>query len=360
MKEKKTKVCMIVQDKMVKGGIAAVINGYYGSKLEQDYDMIYVESYKDGGKLTKLWKGICGYFHFAKVLLFSRPDIVHMHSSFGPSFYRSLPFIYMASWAKKPMINHIHGADFDEFYVQASEKKKKLIKRAYSKCAVLIALSAEWKERLLRIVPAEKIAIIENYSILHEDALRDRLERKSNNTVLFLGEIGKRKGCYDIPAVVAEVVKAVPKVKFIIGGVGSQTDEQAVKALFEKYGVSDHVVFPGWVRGDDKDRFLREADVFFLPSYNEGMPMSVLDAMGYGLPVVSTNVGGIPKIVHNGENGCCCEAGDTRNMAEGIITILSDRKALEKKSIKSFEIVMTGYSLDSHLKLIEDVYEKCR
>lgn len=56
MKEKKTKVCMIVQDKMVKGGIAAVISGYYGSKLEQDYDMIYVESYKDGGKLTKLWK----------------------------------------------------------------------------------------------------------------------------------------------------------------------------------------------------------------------------------------------------------------------------------------------------------------
>ena len=56
--QKKTKVCMIVQNKMVKGGIAAVVSGYYGSKLEQDYDMIYVESYKDGGKLTKLFKGI--------------------------------------------------------------------------------------------------------------------------------------------------------------------------------------------------------------------------------------------------------------------------------------------------------------
>ena len=50
----KKKVCMIVQNKMVKGGIAAVISGYYGSKLEQDYEIIYVESYKDGGKLTKL------------------------------------------------------------------------------------------------------------------------------------------------------------------------------------------------------------------------------------------------------------------------------------------------------------------
>lgn len=78
--QKKTKVCMIVQNKMVKGGIAAVVSGYYGSKLEQDYDMIYVESYKDGGKLTKLFKGICGYFHFVKVLLVDRPDIVHINA----------------------------------------------------------------------------------------------------------------------------------------------------------------------------------------------------------------------------------------------------------------------------------------
>lgn len=80
--QKKTKVCMIVQNKMVKGGIAAVVSGYYGSKLEQDYDMIYVESYKDGGKLTKLFKGICGYFHFAKVLLVDSPDIVHIAIDF--------------------------------------------------------------------------------------------------------------------------------------------------------------------------------------------------------------------------------------------------------------------------------------
>ena len=55
---------------------------------------------------------------------FTKPDIVHIHSSFGPSFYRKMPFIYMAFWAKIPIINHIHGADFDEFYVNASEGKK--------------------------------------------------------------------------------------------------------------------------------------------------------------------------------------------------------------------------------------------
>lgn len=354
----KKKVCMVVQDPLVKGGIAAVVNGYRGSQLEKDFNIIYVESYKDGGKITKFLKAITGYFHFAKVLLVDKPDLVHIHSSFGPSFYRKMPFIYMAFWAKKPIINHIHGADFDEFYVNVSEKKKRLIKKTYNKCSVLIALSEEWKERLSQIVPESKITIIENYSILHEDALEQRLNRKCNNTVLFLGELGKRKGCYDIPAVVREVKKKIPDVKFVLAGAGSEADENAIKQLVEKNGASENVVFPGWVRGEEKDRLLREADVFFLPSYNEGMPMSVLDAMGYGLPVVSTNVGGIPKIVHDGENGYCCEAGDFGGLATGIIELIANKKKQQVAAKKSMSIVKDDYSLEKHLFLLETVYEK--
>lgn len=354
----KKKVCMIVQDKMVKGGIAAVISGYYGSKLEQDYNMIYVESYKDGGKVTKLLKGICGYVHFAKVLLIDRPDLVHIHSSFGPSFYRKLPFIYMSSWAKVPIINHIHGADFDEFYVDVSENKKKLIKKVYGKCDRLIALSEEWKERLSQIVPADRIAIIENYSILHEDALQDRLNRPCNNQVLFLGELGRRKGCYDIPAVVKQVAEEIPNVKFVLCGAGSEADEKAIKKLIHENAVDDNAEFPGWVRDQEKDKVLRESDVFFLPSYNEGMPMSVLDAMGYGLPIVSTNVGGIPKIVHNGENGFCCEVGDVVAFSNKIISLLSKKQERKIASQKSVYIVDKQYSLTKHLNLLEIEYRK--
>lgn len=349
-------ICMIVQDPMVKGGIAAVVNGYRGSRLEKDYNIIYVESYKDGDKLTKTLKAISGYFHFAKVLLIDKPDLIHIHSSFGPSFYRKMPFIYMASWAKKPIINHIHGADFDEFYVNASDKKQQQIRKVYGKCSVLIALSDEWKERLSQIVPADKITVIENYSILHEDALMQRLNRPSNNTVLFLGELGKRKGCYDIPAVVEEVVKQVSDVKFVLAGAGSAEDEVAIKKLCEEKGVASHVEFPGWVRGEQKDKLLREADLFFLPSYNEGMPMSVLDAMGYGLPVVSTNVGGIPKIVHDEENGYCCGPSCVNQMAESIINIITNDEKRIEYSKASFSIVEDKYSFKSHVKKIENLY----
>ena len=125
------KVCMIVQSPMVKGGIAAVVNGYRGSRLEEEFDITYIESYKDGGKLTKLIKAIQGYLLFIKTLLGDKPDLVHIHSSFGPSFYRKLPFIYMASWFGIPIINHIHGADFDAFFMNADKKKQKLIKTKF-------------------------------------------------------------------------------------------------------------------------------------------------------------------------------------------------------------------------------------
>ena len=350
------KVCMIVQSPMVKGGIAAVVNGYRGSRLEEEFDITYIESYKDGGKLTKLIKAIQGYLLFIKTLLGDKPDLVHIHSSFGPSFYRKLPFIYMASWAKKPIINHIHGADFDEFYTNSSEKKKRQIKKVYGKCKILVALSEEWKQRLEKIVPKEKIMVIENYSVLHEDALKERCSRQSNHEVLFLGELGRRKGCYDIPSVIEDVAKDIPDVKFILAGAGSAQDETAIKRLIKEKGIEQNVEFPGWVRGNQKDKLLREADVFFLPSYNEGMPMSILDAMGYGLPIVSTNVGGIPKIVHDDENGFCFEPGNVMEMGKAIENLLENKRL--EASISSFEIVKRGYSLEQHIKKLEKCYKK--
>lgn len=352
------KVCMIVQDKMVKGGIAAVISGYYGSELEKKYDITYVESYKNGSKFQKIFKGIKGYFDFLKIVLFNKPDLVHVHSSFGMSFYRKLPFIFIASFFKIPIINHIHGAEFNSFYTNASKKKQMLIKHTYRRCAALVALSEEWKEKLSQIVPLDKITIIENYSILHRDALIERLERTTNNTVLFLGELGKRKGCYDIPEIVSDVVREIPDVKFIMAGTGAATDENNIKKRIMEKCVSDNLVFPGWIRGSEKDKILRYADVFLLPSYNEGMPMSILDAMGYGLPVVSTNVGGIPKIVENGRNGYTLFPGDVAGISKAIIGILTDERVRKQYGKESFNIVQDKYSLESHLKKLMDLYER--
>ena len=347
----KKKICMIVQDPMVKGGIAAVVNGYYGSELEKKYNVTYVQSYRDGNKWQKLFKAIKAYFRFAGIMLIHKPDIVHMHTSFGASFYRQIPFIYMSSWRKVPVINHIHGPEFDVFFEQASEKKKKLIRKIYNKCAVLITLSEEWKKNFLQVVSEDKIRVIENYSILAKNLDWTKKEWKH---VLFLGAINKRKGCYDMPSVIKKVVSVVPYVKFIIAGDG-ELDQ--LKELAQKENVMNNCVFPGWVRDKHKDLLLRECGVFFLPSYNEGMPMAILDAMGYGMPVVSTNVGGIPKIVLNKTNGFVCSPGDVDGMADALIQLLSDDNLCRKMGEASIELIKEKYTLSRHFERLFALYE---
>lgn len=350
----KKKICMVVQNSMVKGGIAAVANGYRGSQLEEEFEIIYVESYNDGGKLKKIIKAIDGYLRFAKVMSIDKPVLIHIHSSFGPSFYRKIPFIYMAAWLKKPVINHIHGSAFNDFFVNAGEMKKGLIKKVYGKCSVLVALSEEMKINLSQIVQYQNVVVIENYSIVHRHAIQERLNRKSNNIILFLGVITKQKGCYDIPTVVQQVVKVIPEARFVLAGSGDI--DQIKKLLYEK-NVQNYVEFPGWVRAEEKDRLLRKADVFFLPSYSEGMPMSILDAMGYGLPVVSTNVGGIPKLVKNDITGYLCHPGDLEEFTSAICMLLEERTN-KNIALNCVELVDTAYSLECHIKRLSALYHK--
>lgn len=107
------KICMIRQDPLAKGGIAAVVNGYRGSQLEKDFNIIYVESYKDGGNLTKLVKGIRGYFHFTKVLLIDKPDLL-------PSFKK-------VTYIKAILSNADVDTEFENWFEALEFMKKQIL-----------------------------------------------------------------------------------------------------------------------------------------------------------------------------------------------------------------------------------------
>ena len=213
---------MIVPQRDVQGGIASVTSGYYGSRLETDFDVIYVESYRDGSKWQKLLKALAAYRQFRKVLRTFKPDLIHIHSSFGPSFYRKMPFILMAERAGIPVVNHIHGSAMDEFYNNAGTRKQKLVQRIYGKCACIITLTPHWQKIIQNIATNTKVVTVPNYSILHEEtaqpAARDK--RFAKKQILFLGKIDEAKGVYEIPAVMDRVCREFPEAVFYLAGSG--------------------------------------------------------------------------------------------------------------------------------------------
>lgn len=345
-------VCMIVPNESVKGGIASVVNGYRGSDLEKHYRITYIESYQDGSKWDKLKKALKGYAAFRRLLRKDRPDLVHIHSSFGPSFYRKMPFILWSASGGIPVVNHIHGAEFDTFYEKASDAKKKRVRRVYGKCTRLVALSEEWAARLAQIVPRERIDILENYCRIPKEPYDAGRNRKQ---VLFLGELGERKGCFDIPAIWEQVKKKCPDASLVMAGDGEMA---RVKEAFSKKGIAQDVSFPGWVRGEEKERLLCESGIFLFPSYHEGMPMAVLEAMGYGLGIVTTNVGGIPQLIADGRSGFLEAPGDLTAMVKDVIALMQDEALCRNMGELARRAAERKYGLKIHLQKLEETYRK--
>ena len=127
--------------------------------------------------------------------------------------------------------------------------------------------------------------------------------------------------------------------KLLIGGDGEIEKVQQYIIDNKLDNVAEYI---GWISGEEKTKLLNEVDVFVLPSYNEGLPISILEAMSYNLPIISTKVGGIPEVLKNEYNGYLINPGDLialENAISALIDNPSKRKLQGKRSgeiVKSF------------------------
>ena len=124
----------------------------------------------------------------------------------------------------------------------------------------------------------------------------------------------------------------------------------------DEFGIADKVTFVGWV--DDVSDYLRTADIFVLPSLQEGLPNSLLEAMACGLPVVATRIGGVVDIVKDGENGILVEPGDPKGMAEGIVRLFKDQEFARKIARNAFQTIKNSYSIDSIVPRYIELYRQ--
>ena len=145
-------------------------------------------------------------------------------------------------------------------------------------------------------------------------------ERDAHVRLLFVGGMGKLKGERDLLHALQLAVARVPQLRVSLLGHGAES----VEALCDESGLRAHIEHLGPVPHADRARFFRQADFFVLPSYGEGMPMAVLEAMAAGLPVIATNVGGIPELITHGVEGVLLAPGEVQELAERIVWLAND------------------------------------
>lgn len=297
--------------RMVHGGVAAVENVY--STFYKPFN--HVTTVVDYGAVRKLMAFFKAYVQFWKWMLFHKEiKIVHVHGASDASFWRKRIFINIAKMFGKKVVFHCHGAEFQRF----ASQHLGVVKKTLDKCDVIIALSESWKKWFESTFKHPNVIVVKN--VIAQPKVNK--EETEAFTLLFLGRLCVRKGIYDLMDVlILHKTEFDGKVKLLFGGDG---DVEQVDKIIKQNGLQSIAEYQGWVDGEKKERLLNMADAYILPSYNEGLPISVLEAMSYSLPIISTNVGGIPEIVKNGENGYLIEPGDKDAMYQAIVQLKSN------------------------------------
>ena len=291
-----------------KGGMATVIEEIAKDKrLNGKFDIDIYESYVDGNKLKVLLFSVFSYlrFYFTK----RNYDLYHIHAaSYGSTFRKGWYVRAAKKWGKK-VILHIHGAEYMIFYEKSNKKEK--IRSILNTADKVIALSDEWKHKFDRTFGLTNCVVLENG--IDTERLQPAITscQEHPHTFVSLGRLGERKGTYDLITAIEQAKIEVPDIKCYLAGDG---EIEKCNDLIKQKRLDNNIIVVGWADFDKKLELLRKSSVLVLPSYNEGLPMAILEGMACGKAIISTRVGAIPEVVKK-DNGILIQPGDVNALA---------------------------------------------
>jgi len=280
------------------------------------------------------------------------PDIVHVQTIF-----LALSGLLVKKFLHKPYIVYGRGSD-----VYFSWRFKNLISKPILKNAdAVIALTGDMKREIRGICNRDVFIIpngidLERFENLSKEDLRNKLEIKEENIILFVGTLRLVKGVrYLIEAMKTITDKNKNSRLFIVG---DGEERKYLEDLVRNLSLEKCVTFIGKVPNDEIPKYMAASDVFVLPSLSEGFPVTVVEAMASGLPIVATTIRGLPEIIKDGKNGFLVEPKNPEQIAEKVLLLLENDELRERISEKNKEKAK-GYSWEAVIEKLERVYEHC-
>lgn len=344
---------MVGVHKSTKGGMWTVVDNYLQDKeFIKKYNIKYIPTAVSGNVIKRLIYSIYGIIKIFVYTLFHNYDILHVHMSERMGVFRKGIIIKISKIRKSKVIIHMHGAEFEQWYKKLSEDKQKIVRDILNSANKVIILGEYWRSFVSSLIEEKsKVEVIYN----SVKCLPKNLYNLETNKLLFLGAVSKRKGIYDLLETMKILKNRNIVTKLLI--YGPDTTEE-IEELIKKNDLSEYVEYKGWLNNKDKERiFTSEIALSILPSYNEGLPMTILETMSYGIPNISTTVAAIPEVL-NKENGYINKPGDFKLMAENVIEFLKDNKLREKLSKNSYETISFKFSIKKHIEKISNIYDE--
>lgn len=341
-----------------RGGIRAVIENHVESGVYQDLQYHELYTHEEGSAVHRVVLAALALMRFIGLLLRKEVDICHIHGSMKGSIYRKSLFVWLCRLFGVRVIFHLHGSEFADYYRKAGWLYRKVVHYVLNRSDCIFVLSRYWQDFLGSICDNRNIVIVNNFpSAQFEQLLSTRpYDETQNLNFLFLGYLGQRKGIYDLVDAVSSLRDQLPQgFKIHIGGNGEQ---DKVTRKIAELRVERYFEVHGWVSGEQKSHLLKTCNVLLLPSYNEGMPIAILEAFAAGLAVVSTRVGGIPDLITDDSVGFLVDAGDTDSLSRRIGTLLHDPALIEHTARNANRVYNAQFSATANVSKIRTIYQE--
>ncbi|MEH2178864.1 glycosyltransferase family 4 protein [Nostoc sp.] len=318
---KSLKIVLLGPSLLQQGGIS----NYEKLFLEyapSDVHICHIITHEEGAIAIKIIVFLKAIWKFVWMLLMEEVDIVQLEISQRGSVLRQGIMTFLAWVFHKPIIIHAHGSQFHVFYTELAKWIQQLLSWVFCKCQRLIVLSESWRSFYIENLglKPEQVVVFYNPVKLPDEVPQRSVTQKVK--LLFLGRIGQRKGAFDlIEAFSLLPIEHQTRSSLIMAGDG---DIEQAGNLIKTLNLENYIKLPGWIGSDERDILLTQADVFVLPSYNEGLPLAMLEAMAWELPVIVTPVGGIPEIVTQYENGLIVNPGNIEQLSDAIKSLIEN------------------------------------
>lgn len=332
------------------GGVVSVTKNYLEYKNWGNIEIEYVVTHINGSAKKKISTFVHAYLHILSLLIKGRVDVFHLHVCDGGPFYRKSIILLTAKAFKKKVILH-HHTDYTEFFESISGIKERMVRKALRVADLNIVLGNNLIPVIKNYEPEAKVKVV--YNAVKQV---NGYEYNDNaDTILFLGWLLERKGVFDLLEAVKVIDGVLPRnIKIALCGLA---EDGTIKRIRE-IGMEHRISHIGWIEGKEKEELLKKTIVNVLPSYREGLPMTVLETMALGIPNIVSAISTLPEVIQNRENGLLIQPGDINQIADGIKQIVLDNNFRKKVSVNSFNTIKNKFEVDRHIKIIEHIYKQ--
>ncbi len=335
------RVLVVGQTSSTPGGIAAVQRLHERFlAARDDVEVRVVTTYDEAGALRRLQLMVGGIARALLLVLTGRVDVVHLHVAKGLSALRKGVIVATARARGVPTVLHTHAGAFADWFDALPAPLRPVVAWLLRADRVVVLAPGAREVYTSRLgLPDDRVVVFAN-PVEWPATVPTRNPRTATVGAVFLGRLIDRKGVFDLVTALAGLDAAQrARLHVTLAGHG---DADAVRRAVAANGLDGTVDIRTWIGPDERDELLHTAQILLLPSWWEGLPMSVLEGMAWGLCPVVTPVGGLATLVRDGDNGAVVPVGDPPALTAALDKLLSDDEvrvrigARARESVRSF------------------------